>query len=95
MLIFVSDMAKKILEEDRRYTYADYKAWELDEGERDESDDTVVQPDLAVICGEEKRGDEGARGAPDLIVEILYFSRTKKRPRSGGAVTSYVTPPIL
>jgi Uma2 family endonuclease len=127
----MSDAAKKILEEDKRYTYADYKAWELDEGERyeliggeayamsapndfhqaislelsrqfgnflhgkpckvraapydvrlfykeDESDDTVVQPDLAVICDEKKRGDEGGRGAPDLIVEILSPSNTSE-----------------
>jgi hypothetical protein len=30
----MSDASKKILEEDRRYTYADYKAWELNAGER-------------------------------------------------------------
>jgi Uma2 family endonuclease len=127
----MSDAAKKIPEEDRRYTYADYKAWELDEGERyelidgeayamsapndfhqaisieltyqflhflhgtsckvraapydvrlfykeDESDDTVIQPDLAVICDEERRGYEGGRGAPDLVVEILSPSNTSE-----------------
>jgi len=37
----------------------------------DESDDTVVQPDISVVCGEKKRGKEGCRGAPDLVVEIL------------------------
>jgi Uma2 family endonuclease len=128
---FMSDTAKKILEDDRRYTYADYKAWELNAGERyelingeayamsapndfhqaiaaeltyqfihflrgkpckvrpapydvrlfykeDESDDTVVQPDLAVICDEKRRGYEGGRGAPDLIVEILSPSNTSE-----------------
>jgi len=127
----MSDAAKKILNEDEHYTYADYKAWELDHGERyeliegeayamsapndfhqaisaeltyqfanflhgkpckvrpapydvrlfykeDESDDTVVQPDLAVICDEKKRGYEGGRGAPDLIVEILSPSNTSE-----------------
>jgi Uma2 family endonuclease len=39
--------------------------------EEDESDDTVVQPDIAVICDEKKRGKEGCRGAPELAVEIL------------------------
>jgi Uma2 family endonuclease len=120
----MSDAARKITEEERRFTYADYKAWELDEGERfeliegtayalaapndfhqailtelvrqmanylhgkpcklrpapydvrlfyaeDESDDTVVQPDISVICDEKKRGPEGCRGAPDLVVEVL------------------------
>jgi Uma2 family endonuclease len=115
--------------EERHFTYADYKEWELDEGERfelingevfamsspnerhqailtellgqfyvflrgkpckvypapfdvrlfyeeDESDDTVVQPDMMVICDEEKRGHEGCRGAPDLVVEILSPSNT-------------------
>ena len=115
--------------EERLYTYADYKEWELDVGERyelvygvpyamsapnerhqsilmelsgqlymflrgkpckvyvapfdvrlfyeeDESDDTVVQPDIMVICDKEKRGYEGCRGAPDLVVEILSPSNT-------------------
>ena len=44
--------------------------------EEDESDDTVVQPDLTVICDKEKRGKEGCRGAPDLAVEILSPSNT-------------------
>ncbi|MDR3247918.1 MAG: Uma2 family endonuclease [Treponema sp.] len=44
--------------------------------EEDESDDTVVQPDLTVVCDEKKRGDEGCRGAPDLVVEILSPSNT-------------------
>ena len=116
-------------QEDRVFTYADYKEWELAEGERfelirgeafamsspnerhqailmelsaqihnflrgkpckvypapfdvrlfyeeDESDDTVVQPDIMVICDEKKLGPEGCRGAPDLIVEILSPSNT-------------------
>jgi Uma2 family endonuclease len=127
----MSDAAKQIAEEDRSYTYADYKAWELDEGERyeliggkayamsapndphqaiaaeltyqfvnflhgkpckvrpapydvrlfyqeDESDDTVVQPDLVVICDEKGRGLEGGRGAPNLVVEILSPSNTSE-----------------
>jgi len=115
--------------EERIFTYADYKEWELDEGERfelihgeayamsspstrhqtifrelfgqffvflrekpcklfsapfdvrlfyeeDESDDTVVQPDIMVVCDEEKLGPEGCRGAPDLVIEILSPSNT-------------------
>jgi Uma2 family endonuclease len=123
-------MADAVLSgEDRHFTYADYKGWELDEGERfevidgvayamsapnanhqlilvavaaefynffkgkpckvyvapydvrlfyreDESDDTVVQPDLSVVCDEKKQGYEGCRGAPDLVVEILSPSNT-------------------
>ena len=44
--------------------------------EEDESDTTVVQPDISVICDEKKRGKEGCRGAPDLVVEILSPSNT-------------------
>ena len=114
---------------DRLFTYADYKDWELAEGERyelihgvafamsgpntrhqvilgslfnqlfnflrgkpckvfpspydirlfykeDENDDIVVQPDIVVICDEEKIGPEGGRGAPDLVIEILSPSNT-------------------
>jgi Uma2 family endonuclease len=115
--------------EEPSFTYADYKEWELDEGERyeliygeafamagpntkhqvilrelfgqfynylrgkpcqvfiapfdvrlfyeeDESDDTVVQPDIMVVCDKEKIGPEGCRGAPDLVIEILSPSNT-------------------
>ena len=34
-------------------------------------DNTVVQPDLCIICDENKLDDKGCNGAPDLIVEIL------------------------
>ena len=114
---------------DKYYTYADYKEWELDKGERfeliygeayamsapntyhqlilaelfkqiavyltgkpckvipapfdvrlfyaeDESDDTVVQPDVTIICDRKKIGPEGGRGAPDFIAEILSPSNT-------------------
>jgi len=44
--------------------------------EEDESDDTVVQPDISIVCGSEKQGTEGCRGAPDLVVEILSPSNT-------------------
>ena len=112
-----------------RWTYADYKNWELEPGERyeviygkayamsrtntahqsiladfmrqfgnflrgkpckvlpapfdvrffykeDESDDTIVQPDLSVICDSKKLGKEACRGAPDLIVEIVTSSNS-------------------
>ncbi|MDR2029333.1 MAG: Uma2 family endonuclease [Treponema sp.] len=115
--------------EKRKFTYADYKSWELRKGERfeliygeayamaapntahqrivmtlagelyiflkekpcevfaapfdvrlfyeeDESDDTVVQPDLVVVCDPKKLGPEGCRGAPDMVVEILSPSNT-------------------
>jgi Uma2 family endonuclease len=122
-------LLKEQYEEGRRFCYADYKDWELDEGERyeliygetyamsapnayhqsilmelakqiavymtgkpckvypapydvrlffeeDESDDTVVQPDISVVCDPKKRGKEGCHGAPDFVVEILSPANT-------------------
>lgn len=40
----------------------------------DEADahvDTVVQPDVLVVCSEGKLDRRGVRGAPDLVVEVL------------------------
>jgi len=34
-------------------------------------EDTVLQPDLVVICDADKLTDLGCNGAPDLIIEIL------------------------
>ncbi len=39
---------------------------------------TVVQPDLSVICNPVKLIDKGCYGAPDLIIEILSPSTSKK-----------------
>lgn len=39
--------------------------------ERDDDVDTVVQPDLSVICDRDKLDTRGCRGAPDWIVEVL------------------------
>jgi len=36
--------------------------------------DTVVQPDILVVCDESKLDDRGCIGAPDLIIEILSQS---------------------
>jgi Uma2 family endonuclease len=43
----------------------------------DDSDDTVVEPDIAVICDRSKLDDYGCNGAPDLIVEILSPSTAR------------------
>ena len=39
--------------------------------EPDQQIDTVVQPDIVVICDPAKLDDAGCRGAPDWVVEIL------------------------
>lgn len=50
-----------------------------DSSEQDDNDvTTVVQPDLVVICDEKKLDDRGCRGAPDLVMEILSPSTSRK-----------------
>lgn len=39
---------------------------------------TVVQPDLCIVCDVSKLEERGCTGAPDLIVEILSPSTSKK-----------------
>ena len=43
----------------------------------DEADDTVVQPDLFVVCDKTKIGDKACIGAPDLVIEILSPSTAR------------------
>jgi len=46
--------------------------------ETDDEVDTVVQPDIAVFCDKAKLREAGARGAPDIVVEILSPSTSRK-----------------
>ena len=39
---------------------------------------TVVQPDLSVFCDQEKLDQRGAKGAPDLVVEILSPGNSRR-----------------
>ena len=42
--------------------------------EADEADpdvQTVVQPDIVVVCDPEKLDEQGCRGAPDFVIEVL------------------------
>jgi Uma2 family endonuclease len=47
-------------------------------GQPDDEVDNVVEPDLVVVCDPAKIGERFIRGAPDLIVEILSPSTSKK-----------------
>ncbi|GHU67379.1 hypothetical protein AGMMS49983_18470 [Clostridia bacterium] len=40
----------------------------------DGADDTVVQPDILVICDKTKIDDRGSKGAPDMVIEIISKS---------------------
>jgi Uma2 family endonuclease len=44
----------------------------------DQSDDTLVEPDIVVICDRSKIDDRGCNGAPDLIIEILSPSTVRQ-----------------
>ncbi|MCT1905064.1 Uma2 family endonuclease [Oceanobacillus sojae] len=37
----------------------------------------VVQPDLSIVCDQEKLDDKGCNGSPDMIIEILSPSSVK------------------
>lgn len=39
--------------------------------EADDDTDTVVQPDLLVVCDRSKIDERGIRGAPDWVVEVI------------------------
>lgn len=41
------------------------------DGDRPEDVDTLVEPDITVVCDPDKLDDIGCKGAPDLIMEIL------------------------
>jgi Uma2 family endonuclease len=41
-------------------------------------DDTVVQPDVIVVCDKSKLNDRGCKGAPDLVVETLSDSTARR-----------------
>ncbi|HLU89492.1 MAG TPA: Uma2 family endonuclease [Cyclobacteriaceae bacterium] len=45
---------------------------------KNEEVNTVVQPDLCVICDKSKLDEAGCIGAPDLVVEILSRGNNKK-----------------
>lgn len=49
-------------------------------GDALEDVDTVVEPDIAVVCDPEKLDDTGCKGTPDLVIEILSPS-TRRNDR--------------
>lgn len=65
-------MGEPVKKFNEHYTFADYKTWP------DNSVDTIVQPDISIFCDDKKLDDQGAVGAPDLVVEILSPSTAVK-----------------
>lgn len=50
----------------------------LSKEEKYENIDTVVQPDIVVICDKLKLSKNGCNGSPDLIIEIVSPSTARK-----------------
>jgi len=53
-------------------------------GAVEDSTDTVVEPDVIVVCDPSKVQDDGVHGAPDLVIEVgsestLYKDMTRKK----------------
>ena len=46
--------------------------------EKDEEIYNIVQPDLSVICDPSKLDEQGCKGAPDLVIEIISPFTAKK-----------------
>ena len=46
--------------------------------EQDEDVQTVVQPDISVVCDSSKIDERGCKGSPDLIIEILSPGTARK-----------------
>ena len=72
----------------------DVRLFEVD-GDRPEDVDTVVEPDITVVCDPSKLDERGCKGAPDMVVEILSPSTRKKdltvklRKYIGAGVSEY------
>lgn len=48
--------------------------------------ETVVQPDICVICDKEKLDEQGCNGAPDWIIEILSKGNSKREVKTKHAL---------
>ena len=49
----------------------------LVDNKRENDLNNVVQPDLSIVCDQEKLDDKGCNGSPDMIVEILSPASVK------------------
>ncbi|MEI3612184.1 Uma2 family endonuclease [Pseudogracilibacillus sp. SO30301A] len=48
------------------------------EEEEEEDIKNVVEPDITIVCDEEKLDDRGCKGSPDMVVEIISPSTARK-----------------
>ena len=52
-----------------------------EDGDRTEDVDTLVEPDVSVVCDPSKLDDTGCKGVLDLVMEILVSLHHAPRPR--------------
>ncbi len=65
------------------FFYAPFDVRLTKKNDKNEEIDTVVQPDLCVVCDLEKLADgQSCNGAPDLIIEILSPGNSKKEMKN-------------
>ena len=50
--------------------------------EKDEDIENIVQPDIIIVCDAKKLDKKGCMGAPDMIIEILSPSTSRKDRRT-------------
>ena len=54
----------------------------LKKKQKRKKNDTVVQPDITVVCDESKLDKQGCNGAPNIVVEVLSPGNTKKEMKN-------------
>lgn len=82
------------------YAPIDVRLFE-EEGDRPEDVDYVLQPDLLVVCDENKIDRRGVHGGPDLVIEILSPSSARydklikfKLYQSAGVKEYWIVDPV-
>lgn len=77
-LRFTISMGNQLKESSCELYEAPFDVRFVREGTSDNQVTNVVQPDICVICDLSKLDDAGCLGAPDLVIEILSPSTSKK-----------------
>ncbi|MFW6238208.1 MAG: Uma2 family endonuclease [Halanaerobiales bacterium] len=68
---FIRQLSQYLLEKDCEVYAAPFDV-RLPEGDQDDENvQTVVQPDILLMCDEDKLDEKGVRGAPDLVMEVI------------------------
>ncbi|MCG8512860.1 MAG: Uma2 family endonuclease [Halanaerobiales bacterium] len=68
---FHRQLANYLLEKECAVYIAPFDVRLPEREKRDEDIATVVQPDLVIVCDDNKLDERGCKGAPDLVIEII------------------------